>query len=193
MSSIQASTFDVDFIERTENIINYCCSQKDFSNDFTLLINCLLGLLILPKEYYEKKNLFNSYNFNIKTNKLSQEIIDIFSNDKAPEHIQDIISSPKKCIIYNKKGEEKDNMKCSFITILRHLRNAVSHCNITPVKSNDKDEWEGIILRDIDYDSDKMTMEIYLTENEIKYLVNFIIDQYKQARKYKKHEGYYGY
>ena len=182
MSYIQASSFDIDFIERTEKIINYCCSKKDFSYDFTLLINCLLGLLILPREYYEEKDLFNTYKFNTKINRLPQEIKNIFSNAEAPEHIKDIISSSKKCIIYYEGKEVENNLECSFFTVLNHLRNAVSHCHIIPVKYIDKDEWEGIVLTDIDPDTEKTTMEIYLTEYEVKNLVDFIIKQYKQAR-----------
>lgn len=192
MSSIQVSTFDVDFIERTETIIKYCLSKKDFSYDFTLLINCLLGLLILPKEYYEKKELFNTYKLSTTISRLPDEIKELFSNDEAPEHVKDIIFSSKKCIIYNKQEKEvENNMHCSFFTVLNHLRNAVSHCHITPVKFSDKDEWEGIILEDINPCTEKTTMKIYLTEPEVKYLVNFIIEQYKQARNYKKLEGCY--
>lgn len=182
MSSIQVSTFDVDFIERTEKIIDYCCPKKDFLYDFTLLINCLLGLLILPKEYYEK-NFLSTNKFNTQINHLPHEIKKIFSNDKVPDYIQDIISSPRKCIIYNRDGEEiKNNMRCYFFTVLSHLRNAISHCHIIPMENNDKDEWEGIVLEDINPETEKTTMKIYLTESEVKILVNFIIEQYKQAR-----------
>ena len=65
MTWLPASTFDIGFIERTEYILKYC-SKKDFLYDFTLLINCLLGLLILPKEYYERENLSKTHKLNIK-------------------------------------------------------------------------------------------------------------------------------
>ena len=43
---MQYDTIDYDFIKRTLEIID----EYQGDNDVTLLINCCLGLLILPKE-----------------------------------------------------------------------------------------------------------------------------------------------
>lgn len=91
---------EFDFVERTKKIIeqydNLKLPEKD-KFEVTLLINCLVGLLILPQQ-----NWYDS---------LPTEIISQKEWGIGTEHISSI-----------KQGETK-NVK----DILRHLRNSVSH------------------------------------------------------------------
>ena len=41
---IKPTEFDIEFIERTQQLI----MKYDGNTEFTLLINCLLGLIVLP-------------------------------------------------------------------------------------------------------------------------------------------------
>jgi len=91
---------EFDFVERTKKIIEQYDSltipEKD-KFEVTLLLNCFVGLLILPQQkWYD----------NLPTEIVSQKEWGI-----APEHISFI-----------KQGEEK-NIK----NISRHLRNSVAH------------------------------------------------------------------
>lgn len=91
---------EFDFVERTKNIIEQYDSltipEKD-KFEVTLLLNCLVGLLILPQQ-----NWYDN---------LPSEIISQKEWGITPEHISFI-----------KRGETK-NIK----DISRHLRNSVAH------------------------------------------------------------------
>ena len=51
MGEINNEVFDVEFILRTKKII----SDYKGKYNITLLLNCLLGLVILPSEYYNRR------------------------------------------------------------------------------------------------------------------------------------------
>lgn len=103
------SNQEFDFVQRTIEIIKqYEKFQIDKKEKFevTLFINCLVGLLILPQQYW-----FD----NLPTDIVSQREWGI-----SPEHISTI-----------KKGETK-NVK----DIARHLRNSVAHYNFIAFKNS---------------------------------------------------------
>ena len=91
---------EVDFINRTKLIITqyetFQIEEKD-KFEVTLYLNCLVGLLILPKQHWY--------------NDLPQESISLLEWGIAPEHIYII-----------KDGEDK-NVK----NIATHIRNSISH------------------------------------------------------------------
>ena len=93
---------EIDFINRTKTIIQqYDRFQivETEKYEVTLLINCLIGLLILPQQHW-----FD----NLPTQEVSQKEWGI-----NPKHISTI-----------KKGETK-NVK----NVARHLRNSIAHYN----------------------------------------------------------------
>ena len=51
MGEIKNEIFDIEFIARTKNVIQ----EYKGTYNITLLLNCLLGLIILPSEYYKRR------------------------------------------------------------------------------------------------------------------------------------------
>lgn len=101
--------FQVDFVKRSINILNNYDGEYPFSN----LLNCTLGLIILP---FEKGNNIEVWE------KLIEEI-------DALKGIQINNFSPK----YKKNDEPK-----SLINFLRRIRHAFAHQNIFPINENQK-------------------------------------------------------
>ena len=50
MGTIMKAEFDIEFMHRTKKIIEGYKGQYNV----TLLLNCLLGLIVLPSEFYKK-------------------------------------------------------------------------------------------------------------------------------------------
>ncbi len=52
MGEIKNEVFDIEFIGRTKKVIQ----EYKGTYNITLLLNCLLGLIVLPSEYYKRKS-----------------------------------------------------------------------------------------------------------------------------------------
>lgn len=93
--------FEESFVCRTNKMI------QDYSGDpydATVLLNCMLGMLVVPFEKYKDK----------------LEEIDDFSEIRE---MFDQLKEKKKC---------KFECNYSVLEIIRHLRNATSHFHVTP-------------------------------------------------------------
>lgn len=103
---------EVDFINRTKTIIeqydNFQIAEKE-KYEVTLLLNCLVGLLILPQQHWFET---------LPTELVSKKEWGIDQN-----HISTI-----------KKGETK-NVK----DVARHIRNSVAHYNFKVFENKSKD------------------------------------------------------
>jgi hypothetical protein len=101
---------EVDFIKRTKKIIEQyeqLVMPKDERYETTLLLNCLLGLLIIPEQKW-----FN----NLPSTIITETEWGIDPN---------LIS-----LIKNNKGIDEDK---SVANIVRHLRNSLAHNRFTTV------------------------------------------------------------
>ena len=155
MGSIKNETFDIQFIERTKKIIE---NYKGTYN-ITLLLNCLLGLIVLPSEFYKRK----SRNFfDVEIDKI-QEIQDLTEN---------ILFNPTK----RKKNtwvEDKRSLK----NLIKKIRNGVSHQQIECVDENGR--WDRVIIRDFNtYNNDNLELEVSWTPNQLKIFALFVADSY---------------
>lgn len=171
--------FDKEFIERTKKILTG--NFKDY--DFTLLINCLVGLLILPNEIKNKH--FGKEHLKQTIGLFPKSIKSIFSEEQV-FYYQDQTQKAKqmqKCTFLTNKGENKSALTIPFSELLGKFRNAIAHFNIQPTKSSDNDKWEGIIIKNKYYNKymkkSFITMKLYLSKEELKEIVAFIIKQYK--------------
>jgi len=98
---------EYDFIERTKNIIEQYSSIKDSPKyEVTLLMNCFIGLLILPQQHWYDK---------LPDIAISAKEWGISPND----------------ISYIKSNEKKDVKNVS-----RHLRNSISHYRFIAFKDD---------------------------------------------------------
>ncbi len=162
MGAPSKEKYDTEFIKRTQTLI------KDYQHrngvyTTTLLLNCLLGLIILPNEFKERKG--RKFNF------LNQEIQNI-------AEIQGIIS--KKGFLFNpttkKKGQYVSDKK-SLKNFLKKIRNGTAHQRIEPINENGK--WKGIKIEDInDANNKNLELKIELTIKELRDFAFFISTKY---------------
>ena len=158
------SQFDVVFIQRTrENL------QCNVTNNYTHLMNSLLGLIVLPRQYFEQgkanKNFFKikvleSAELNFLQGKTTY-------NDEFGANID----------IDKLVDNHRPLANLTIGTLMARLRNCIAHQSIRPTSENG--EWKGIIFRN--YSSEKRSakwegnydLQVYVTMKELRNYVNF--------------------
>jgi hypothetical protein len=163
----EISKFDKVFLKRTLDNLEL---MESCQNNFTFLVNSMLGLLILPNEYLEKKKYSNTSVFSKKL-KECKEIIKIFSSNEITI-MQDREYTIQKCIFRTNKNEEKDANNVTLMELLKKMRNSFAHFNIEPTKMGN--DWHGIILKNRNKDGYN-TFELYMEKHELKIFVEYII------------------
>lgn len=155
MGEINNEIFDIEFIRRTKKVI----SGYKGTYNITLLLNCLLGLIVLPSEHYNRrKKTF----FSIEIKKIP-ELNGLLNNG---------IFNPTK-----RKNNEWVKDKHTFKNFIKKVRNAVSHQQIECVGNNGK--WESVTLRDINsFNQNNIELEVTWTTKELKKFALFVADSY---------------
>jgi len=137
MGAIKNDKFDIQFIERTKKII------EDYNGTYniTLLLNCLLGLIVLPSEFYGRRSrtFFNT---------------DIYKMTELQELVNGITFNPTKRT--NKKWvSDKKNLR----NLIKKVRNGVSHQQIEC--GEDNGTWRHIVIRDFNiYNNNNLELEV---------------------------------
>jgi len=142
--------FNIDFVKRTIKILDHYNGDYSFSN----LINCTLGLIILPYEARGSSSIFNK---------------NIAVIDSLPSFTL-INFNPIKVI----KNNEVFYYPKSLKVLLQKIRNGLAHQNIRPVN------FDGILKSIVisnKYRS-KQDLEIEFTEYELKNFALFISETY---------------
>jgi hypothetical protein len=147
------SQFDKNFIARTIENLN-----GDVKNTYTHLVNSLLGLVILPRQWNvlgKRTPEFFNYKVIDCIDLLFLSEVTTFSDEKSVSH---------------------------EISKLEKLRHSIAHQSIRPTQEEDK--WRGIIFRSYPNDliaaqwGDNYSLQLYLTESELRKLVLFIAERY---------------
>ncbi|MFY0482278.1 HEPN family nuclease [Flavobacterium sp. PLA-1-15] len=155
MGEIKNEIFDVEFITRTKKVI----SAYKGTYNITLLLNCLLGLIVLPSEYYNRraKTFFNTEIANIP------ELNGLLNNGTF---------NPTK-----RKKDQWVQDKHTFKNLIKKVRNAVSHQQIQCVGNNGK--WESVTLQDINsFNQNNIELEVTWTTKELRKFALFVADTY---------------
>jgi hypothetical protein len=155
MGAISNEKFDIQFIERTKKII----SNYKGTYNITLLLNCLLGLIVLPSEFYRRK-LRTFFNTNISDiPELEELIVGISFNPTRRENRQWV-------------NDEK-NLR----NLIKKVRNGVSHQEIQCIDDNGK--WDSVIIRDFNtYNNNHLELEVRWTPRQLKTFSLFVADSY---------------
>jgi|GEM_PF-673798 len=156
MGAIKNDKFDIQFIERTKIIID---SYKG-SYNITLLLNCLLGLIVLPSEYYKRKarTFFDK---------------DISEIKELKELVNGIIFNPTKRK-NNNWVADKQNLR----NLIKKVRNGVSHQQIECLDKNGR--WDKVIIRDFNTsNNNNLELEVRWTTKQLKKFAIFVADNYK--------------
>ena len=165
--------FDVSFIERTsENLKNY-----EGEYEFTMLLNSLLGLIIVPREQQFRRYMkFNSFQKKIKDveilkSVLSKGNVKLYKGKKEVEqHKFYWLSDSNNEISFN---------EITVAELMTRMRHSIAHFGIIPVaKPEDKTEWCGVILQNFRPNNRTKNFELYLDEQEVRTISNFIAQKY---------------
>jgi hypothetical protein len=145
---------DLDFVKRTKEILkqydNYQI-EKSTKYEVTLLLNCCVGLLLLPQE-----RVFDE---------LPATIINKEEWGISPDDI--------KTIIDNKKNVELKNIQ----NIARHLRNSIAHYRFT-AKPDKVDDIKEITFIDYLFKSTTKSFEITITIENLKIFIDKISNDF---------------
>lgn len=157
MGAIRNDKFDIEFIERTKTIIDNYAGKYNI----TLLLNCLLGLIVLPSEFYGKK----SRTF------FDQDISEI---PALNEIITGITFNPTKRKDKNRFIADKRTLGI----LIKKVRNGISHQQIECKENNGK--WEGVVIRDFNKgNKDNLELEVNWTIAQLKEFAFYVADNYK--------------
>lgn len=149
--------FDIEFILRTQKLI------KEYKGTYniTLLLNCLLGLIVLPTEFYNKK----SRTFFTKPLTDYKEIEGLikaisFNPTKRNRKAKGFIPDEKNLNVFTKK-----------------IRNGIAHQQIECIDS--KGKWVSVTIRDFNkFNNDNLELEVTWTIKQLKEFSLFISDKY---------------
>jgi len=166
MTSIPKKDFDIEFIERTQKLI----SNYTGDTEFTLLINCLIGMILIPNQFNEKKQL----------KFLRKEISKIPAIWSSLQKSENFMFEPIKRdrqsypITYSPA-------KKSIKNLLKSIRNSISHIEtIEPI--NENGNWVGIKLTDIHKVTGKTIFKCNFRYEQIKTITEFISTEYQRIR-----------
>jgi len=182
MGAISVKNFDVSFIFRTKEIIE---KYDNYSGEleFTLLINSLVGLLILPKEFSkQKKRKFNYEFLQQRLNKFTL-LNSIFTKDVVKIYLESGEAYNQKKFSF-KSGINQNEILTPNITVgelLGRIRNGIAHMHITPTQFDGK--WDGVIIKNYKWNSTWCNFETYMTYEELRNFALFIAGKYKTSIK----------
>lgn len=166
------SDFDKIFIKRTKE--NLDCKVK---NNYTHLMNSLLGLIILPRQWtmQGKRN----------PEVFSKKVVDVFPFLKGSNDISDEINSGSE--IKKLQSPHQAIEDITIETLIDRLRNSIAHQSLRPTLS-DRNDWAGVVFRNYKHDKhiagwrDNFNMQVYFTMDELKEFVTTISDEYLKSK-----------
>lgn len=148
---MEIKNFEIEFVERTKKILE----EYEGDYDMSIILNCALGLIILPNE----KRL-TTPSWNTKLGDIS----------KLP-HFELKTFKPIKNI-NNSGGYYPKTLK----VLLKKVRNGLAHQNIEPVNKNGK--FIGVIIRNYPPNDHQPDLEVQFSQQELKDFALFIANEY---------------
>lgn len=157
MGSIKNETFDVEFILRTQKLIQ----EYRGTYNITLLLNCLLGLIILPTEFYSRKSR-TFFTKQLTDYKEIEELIKIISFNPTKR---------------DKKGKGFKPDEKTLNILIKKIRNGIAHQQIECVDK--KGKWVSVTIRDFNkFNNNNLELELTWTIKQLKEFSIFISGKY---------------
>lgn len=155
---MEIKKFEIDFVRRTKDLLKY-----NGPWDMTNLINCTLGLIILPYEnIQENPPPFWNTELDKITNLPSFELLRF-------EPIKEI------------KGPEFKYYPKTLKVLLQKIRHGLAHQNIEPI--NENGQFTGVIIKNYyPSNSGNLDLEVHFSQQELKNFALFIADEYLKNR-----------
>ncbi len=152
--------FEIEFVKRTKELL----LQYDGSRDMSILINCTLGLIILP---YEATQESPPPLWDTELDKITNLPSFRLETFKPIEHIK-------------KKSGVKYHPK-TLAVLLEKIRHGLAHQHIEPVNENAK--FAGVIIKNyFPPNSCNIDLEVRFNQQELKEFALFIADEYLKNR-----------
>lgn len=161
--------FDKNIIKRTlENL------DAKKVNSFTLLLNSLLGLIVLPRQWnLQGKRKIECFN------KLLSEYTELsFFNTKT--YFTDDDGQNIETMVLEFKDVNKTTITLKMI--IDKLRHSIAHQALRPTKEEEK--WKGVVFRNYKKDTatakwnDEYDFQLYLTQDELEKFAKLIAEIY---------------
>lgn len=153
---MEIKKFEIEFVQRSKNLL------EDYQGpwDMTNLINCTLGLIILPYENIKGKPSYSFWDADLgMIPNLPPFRLTIF------EPIKNINNAN---ITYYPK---------TLKVLLQKIRNGLAHQRIEPLNPDGK--FAGIIIKNyFDVAQTHQDLEIHLSQQELKSFALFVADEY---------------
>ncbi len=155
---MEIQKFEIQFVERTRELLLRYQGPYDMSN----LLNCTLGLIILPYETMRGRPLLPFWDEELnKVPNLPPFTLTTF------EPIREIDKKSKKIKYYRK----------TLKVLLQKIRNGLAHQEIEPVNRHGK--FDGVIIRNYYGETRRhMDLQIQFSQHELQAFALFIADQY---------------
>lgn len=162
-----------------KNIISRTISNLDANveHTFTHLLNSLLGLIILPRQWnIQGRRTIDYFNKPLSEYPELNYFDDVtrFTNDDGKEVETTVLE-------FKQAAEDPTTLK----KVIDKLRHSIAHQAIRPTK--DGGQWEGVIFRN--YQNDEATaswtneydFQMYLTQEKLNHFARFIANKYLEA------------
>jgi hypothetical protein len=180
MSRPTIENFDISFIKRTSRNLKKYRGKYEF----TMLINSLLGLLVVPNEQADRKGFEIGFLKNKLTNYPKLEAIFTKPTEKLDR--DGVEMEQEKFLWLSGTNVPRPIGEISLGEFLTRMRHGIAHFGIVPVAAPErKKEWCGIILRNCREDG-TLNFEICLMEEEIRCLAAVISYEFRKAVILKK-------
>ena len=162
MCSIDNTKFDVEFIQRTLENLD---ASSGIEYEVTLLLNCLVGLVIIPAEAYLKKN----YTFFNSPILCVPEVKELMEN----QYFQPTASRQEGGIYKSKQ--------LTLANLIRSIRNSVAHNHIYCLPEEGK--WRMVRICDINENNKRdgkphLELEVVWSINQLKHFCRFVAERY---------------
>lgn len=159
---MEMTKFDIEFVERTKEIIE----TYQVNHNFSLLLNCTLGLIILPYERCDQPG-------HQQTNNLwDTNLIQIANIPDFKMHRWEPIKS------FNYQTGAFTPSKKTFKVLLKKIRHGLAHQHIQPVNTGEiftgVEIWNEFVYRDKRQPKKKEDVRVEFTELQLSQFALFI-------------------
>lgn len=173
---MEITKYNKEFTERTKKLLDeyYDKIEQEKGLEFTFLMNCLLGLIVITKE--KANGQFATFLRNKLTDKEMEENIphSVFGVDFKKSK-KDLANT--KQISFDVKNIREEINLAKF---LNSLRNAIAHQNVDTIAENGT--WERVVFYNVDNNHIR-NFEVVFTQEELRKFALFLANKYLELNK----------
>jgi hypothetical protein len=172
--------FDIAFVKRTRKNLDDLRDGVPVQNDFTMLLNSLLGLVIVPNEINIKgRREFHENPFDKPLAEFPVLKAILEGPNAKIETEEGDIYTQRKFGWFTVRRKQRSVAEVTLGQFLRRVRNGVAHFGIMPTKHG-ANRWKGIIVKNFPSKTDPTfcDFEMYLEQDEIEKIARLIADEF---------------